>query len=210
MTAATSGNVPETALPTVPAARVSACPLAPAPEFAQWREADGLRRVLYKGRDAWAVNRYADIRSALVDPRLSARTIPESQMPTSPDDNLPVLFPRVDDPEHHRLRLMMTRDFTVRRADAMRPQIQELVDRHLDAMIDHRPPVDLVQMFSLPVPSLVIALMLGVPPDDLEMFHQATLDTTDVEQDRRTEGAILCGHVRLPMGTIGTQGVRPW
>jgi len=46
----------------------------------------------------------------------------------------------------------------------MRPQIQELVDRCLDAMIDKGPPADLVRDFALPVPSLAIALLLGVPP----------------------------------------------
>ncbi len=89
------------------------------------------------------------------------------------DDNVPVIFARIDDPEHNRLRRMMTRDFTFRRAQEMRPQIQELVDGFLDTMIDNGPPADLVRDFALPVPSLVISLLLGVPYEDHEFFqHQ--------------------------------------
>jgi cytochrome P450 len=69
---------------------------------------------------------------------------------------------------------MMTSFFTFRRTDAMRPQIQRMVDEHLDAMIDTGPPADLVRCLALPVPSLVIALLLGVPPGDLEFFQQNT------------------------------------
>ena len=65
------------------------------------------------------------------------------------DDNVPVVFPRVDDPEHNRLRRMMTRDFTFRRAEEMRPQIQKLVDGFLDDMIEKGPPADLVRDFAL-------------------------------------------------------------
>jgi len=149
MTSTTSG----TDLPVIPAARAAHCPLAPPAEFAEWRDAEGLRLAMNHGRPTWVVSRYQDIREALLDPRLSADTIPDTMKPTSPDDNLPVYFPRIDDPEHHRLRIMMTRDFTVRRAESMRPQIQELVDRHLDEMIGHGPPADLVRAFALPVPS---------------------------------------------------------
>jgi cytochrome P450 len=94
------------------------------------------------------------------------------------------MFARIDDPEHNRLRRMLTRDFTFRRCEAMRPRIQEMVDQFIDEMIANGPPADLVRDFALPVPSLVIALLLGVPPEDLELFqHNSTLgletSTTD-------------------------------
>lgn len=174
MTTTTSDLGPETDLPVIPAARPAHCPLHPPPEFAEWREEPGLRRAMYQGRPAWVVSRYEDIRAALVDPRLSAQTIPEALIPSSTDDNMPVMFARVDDPEHHRLRRMMTSLFTFRRTEAMRPQIQELVDHYLDAMVDRGSPADLVHDFALPVPSLVISLLLGVPPEDLELFQRNT------------------------------------
>jgi cytochrome P450 len=69
----------------------------------------------------------------------------------------------------------------------MRPEIQELVDHYLNKMIDAGPPADIVRDFALPVPSLVIALLLGVPPEDLELFQHNTgvgLDVNSTEEQR--------------------------
>jgi cytochrome P450 len=160
-------------LPVIPAPRAARCPLHPPPEFAKWREEPGLRKVMYHGEPTWLVSRYQDIRSALVDPRLSAETFPDNLKPESTDD-IPIMFARADDPEHNRIRKMMASDFTFRRCETMRPQIQELVDRFIDDMIAKGPPADLVHDFGLPVPSLVIALLLGVPPEDLGPFQKYT------------------------------------
>jgi cytochrome P450 len=181
MTSTTSGVDSDTDLPVIPAPRAPGCPLAPPAEFVGWREEAGLRRAMYQGQPAWVVSRYPDIRAALVDARLSADTIPDSIMPKGTVDHTPVMFARTDDPEHQRLRRMMTSVFTFRRTNAMRPQIQELVDQHLDAMIANGPPADLVRDFALPVPSLVIALLLGVPPEDLEFFQRNTTVGMDMK-----------------------------
>jgi cytochrome P450 len=190
----TSDSCPETDLPVIPAPRDAQCPLHPPADFVNWRREPGLRRAMYHGQPAWVVSRYQDIRAALLDPRLSADTIPASMKPASPDSTTPVMFARVDDPEHHRLRRMLTSDFTFRRCERMRPQIQELVDQHLDEMIGNGPPADLVRNFGLPVPSLVIALLLGVPSEDLGFFqHHSRLglewSTTD-EQRAESFGAM--------------------
>ncbi|MGA9493744.1 MAG: cytochrome P450 [Mycobacterium sp.] len=176
----------ETDLPVVPAQRATHCPLRPPAEFASWREEPGLQRAMWNGQQVWSVSRYQDIRAALVDPRLSAETLPDL-FDAASDSTLPVVFARIDDPEHHRLRRMMTSQFTFRRTEAMRPQIQELVDKYLDAMIDKGPPADIVSDFGLPVPSLVIALLLGVPPEDLELFQHNTaagLDVRSTDEER--------------------------
>ena len=153
---------------------------------------------MYQGRPAWVVSRYHDIRAALVDARLSAETIPGALMPSGPDDDTPVMFARIDDPEHHRLRRMMTSVFTFRRTDAMRPQIQQLVDQHLAAMIANGPPADLVRDFALPVPSLVIALLLGVPPQDLEFFQHNTtvgMDMRSSEDQKAQAFGAMYGYI---------------
>ena len=80
-------RTPSTDLPVIPAPRAAQCPLAPPAEFANWREAPGLRRAMYQGRPTWVVSRYHDIRAALVDPRLSANTMPELFKPASPDEH---------------------------------------------------------------------------------------------------------------------------
>jgi cytochrome P450 len=181
---ATVGDDPD--LPAIPRPRAAGCPLAPPPEFAEWRES-GLRRAMWQGRPTWVVSRYEDIRSALVDPRLSAETIKTRLRAAGVTGEMPVIFARIDDPEHNRLRRMMARDFTWRRAEAMRPQIQELVDRFLDTMTENGPPADLVRDFALPVPSLVISLLLGVPYGDHEFFqHHSTvgLDSRSSEEQK--------------------------
>ncbi len=124
ITSETSGSCSDVDLPVLPVPRAAHCPLAPPAEFAQWRDEPGLRRAMFQGNPIWVVSRYQDIRAALVDPRLSAKTIPEAIMPSDADNNIPVMFARTDDPEHHRLRRMMTSNFTFRRCEAMRPQIQ--------------------------------------------------------------------------------------
>jgi len=161
-------------LPVLPVPRAARCPLAPPPQFADWREQPGLRKAMFQGNPIWVVSRYRDIRAALVDPRLSAKTIPDAMMPTDADNKVPVMFARTDDPEHHRLRRMMTSNFTFRRCESMRPQIQQTVDHYLGQMVDNGAPADLVREFALPVPSLVIALLLGVPPEDLGLFQHHT------------------------------------
>lgn len=185
-------------LPVIPAPRAPRCPLKPPAEFAAWRESQGLQRASWHGEPTWVVSRYQDIRAALVDPRLSADTLSELMIPTGTDDRPPLIFPRIDDPEHNRLRRMMTRDFTYRRCEAMRPQIQGLVDGFLDDMVASEPPVDLVRAFALPVPSLVICLLLGVPYDDHEFFqrHSTTgLDGRASEEQKAAAGIALFGYM---------------
>ena len=187
ITSETSGSCSYVDLRALPVPRAAHCPLAPPAEFAEWRDAPGLRRAMFQGNPIWVVSRYQDIRAALVDPRLSAKTIPDAIMPSDADNNIPVMFARTDDPEHHRLRRMMTSNFTFRRCEAMRPQIQEMVDHYLGEMMSHGPPADLVRDFALPVPSLVIALLLGVPPEDLGLFQRQTtvgLDTRSSDEEK--------------------------
>ncbi|WP_293340122.1 cytochrome P450 [Mycobacterium sp.] len=174
-------------LPVLPVPRAAHCPLAPPPEFADWREQPGLRKAMFQGNPVWVVSRYSDIRAALVDPRLSAKTIPDAIMPTDADNKIPVMFARTDDPEHHRLRRMMTSNFTFRRCESMRPQIQGTVDHYLGEMLKKGAPADLVREFALPVPSLVIALLLGVPPEDLGLFQHHTtvgLDQRSTDEEK--------------------------
>jgi cytochrome P450 len=78
----------------------------------------------------------------------------------------------MDDPEHRRLRQMVTAPFMIKRVEAMRPGVQKIVDELIDAMLAGPKPVDLVAAFALPVPSLVICQLLGVPYDDHDFFQE--------------------------------------
>lgn len=173
-------------LPVIPLPRDARCPLHPPAEFDAWRNTDGLQRAMWHGQLFWVVNRYSDIRAALTDPRVSAGFSSFEQEYTEAAD-VPLVFARMDDPEHNRLRRMMTSDFTARRVTAMRPHIQELVDGFLQTMIEKGAPADLVRDFALPIPSMVICRLLGVPYADHEFFEvnsAKSLDMSIAEQDR--------------------------
>ena len=177
-------------LPSFPGARSSRCPFDPPAEYAQWRLDEGLPRVRTShGKVAWAVSRHADVKTALSDPRISAdvRRYPELGA-SAQDTQMPPAFPRQDDPEHARTRRMLTGEFTVKRMEAMRPQLRDLVDRILEEMIDEGRPTDLVRAYALPVPSLAISLLLGVPYENHAFFqeHTATLTRLDAPEGART------------------------
>jgi cytochrome P450 len=81
---------------------------------------------------------------------------------------------RVDGEPHYRVRRMLAKDFTVKRAESLRPQIEAIVDDCLDAMVAQGPPLDLVQALAFPVPSRTICHLLGVPYEDRAVFERNT------------------------------------
>lgn len=152
------------------------CPYHPPTAYAPLRDGRPLARItLYDGRPAWLVTGHALARALLADPRLSTdRTRRDFPAPTerfAAVRNRRVALLGVDDPKHHAQRRMMVPSFTLRRAAELRPQIQRIVDERLDAMVAQGPPAELVSAFALPVPSMVICALLGVPYADHEFFE---------------------------------------
>jgi cytochrome P450 len=175
VTATSDTNDTTASLPEFPPARPASCPFDPHSDFAQWRESGGLRRVNWNGHTVWAVSRYEDIKAALSDPRISADTmgklLQEFPSEEAAAPSIPI-FPRMDDPEHNRIRRVFTKDFTVRRIQSLRPVLQQIVDEALDAMIAKGAPTDLVSDFAFPVPTSAISVVLGVPHEDHEFFNK--------------------------------------
>lgn len=194
------------ALPHFPQARGSGtgCPFSPPAEYADWRVAEGLQKVsLWDGKTAWAVTRYEDIRVAMSDPRISADSgnpgMPRVHAGQQAGTPLSTTFIRMDDPEHARLRRMVTKNFMVKRVEALRPRIQELVDDLIGKMTAGPGPADLVQDFALPVPSLVISMLLGVPYEDHEVFQKnsATMISREATaEETKAAGGALFGYLR--------------
>lgn len=153
------------------------CPYHPPEAYDPLRDARPLARIaLYDGRPVWLVTGHALARTLLADPRLSSdRTRPDFPAPTERFAGLrnrKSALLGVDDPEHRVQRRMMVPSFTLRRAVELRPEIQRIVDDRLDAMIAQGPPAELVGAFALPVPSMVICALLGVPYADHDFFEE--------------------------------------
>ncbi|MFF7162201.1 cytochrome P450 [Streptomyces sp. NPDC008086] len=153
------------------------CPYHPPTAYDPLRQTRPLARIsLYDGRRVWLVTGHALARTLLADPRLSSdRT--RSDFP-APTERFAGLRNRkgallgVDDPEHRVQRRMMVPSFTLRRAAELRPEIQRIVDERLDTMIAQGSPAELVSAFALPVPSMVICALLGVPYADHDFFEE--------------------------------------
>jgi cytochrome P450 len=155
------------------------CPYSPPPEYQQLRENTPVARVrLPSGADAWAVTRHEDFRAMLADPRFSS----DRRNPGFPlliagrriTQDFPPSLISMDAPEHGPARRAVVGEFTVKRIQAMQPRIQQIVDECIDALLATPRPADLVEALSLPVPSLVICELLGVPYRDHAFFQSRT------------------------------------
>lgn len=152
------------------------------PSLVRMREDGRLAQVTtVQGLPAWLVTRADDVRAILADARRFSNDLPPDRLRQVIGDELTdaeIAEARagnllgVDPPDHSRLRRMLTPSFTVRQMRRLEPWIAGIVERHLDAMERAGAPVDLVQAFALPIPSLVICEFLGVPYADRTEFQR--------------------------------------
>ncbi|MEV0700460.1 cytochrome P450 [Saccharopolyspora sp. NPDC050389] len=156
------------------------CPFAPEPEYAKLRAEAPITKVpMAGGGTAWLVTRHDLVRQVLGDRRMSSDRRRPGFPQLSPGQRTvagtitPSLI-GMDAPEHTEARRAVLGEFTVRRIEAMRPRIQQIVDDCIDEMLAAPRPVDLVRALSLPVPSLVICELLGVPYADHDFFQERT------------------------------------
>ncbi|MEV6713659.1 cytochrome P450 [Lentzea sp. NPDC051208] len=157
-------------------------PFIPPSQISLVRETRPVSPMLFPdGHEGWFITGYEAVRQALADIRFSNRQdlgiihvpFPTPGMPeqTEPSPQTPGLFISMDPPDHTRLRRKLTGAFTVKRMKALEEGIIEITERQLDELARLTPPVDLVKEFALPVPSLVICEILGVPYADRDTFQ---------------------------------------
>jgi cytochrome P450 len=144
-------------------------------EAARLRELGPVSRVLLPGGiPVWAVSRHAELAALVADPRVSKDwrnwgAVQRGEIPEGwPLDGMLRVTNMVtaDGAEHHRLRRLVTKTFTQRRVQNLRPRITEIVDTLLDDLPSHAGPdgaVDLRPHFAYPVPMSVICEFTGVP-----------------------------------------------
>ena len=154
-------------------------PFNPPEDYAELRDKAPLSRVrLWDGTHPYLATRFADIKVVLSHPRFSCEPnregfphVLEGRMVADKADRS---FLRLDPPEHDRLRRMVTKEFTVRKVEQLRPRIQETVDRLIESYTSLPQGADFVEHFSGPLPTEIITYLLGVPFEDHEFFHRAT------------------------------------
>jgi len=141
----------------------------PFPALAELRADEPVRRLDLPDGPMWLVTRYADVRAAFVDPRLSKDwryTLPKDQRAAMPAAPTPMLL-LLDPPDHTRIRKLVSRSFTVRRMEALRPRVQQVADELVAALPAEG---DLMRNYAFLLPVQVICELLGVPAEDREDF----------------------------------------
>jgi pimeloyl-[acyl-carrier protein] synthase len=125
----------------------------------------------------WVLTRYDDVIAALRDPRLAKEAIAAFVAARfgAPMPALGLSMLDRDPPDHTRLRSLVSKAFTPRVVEGLRPRIQQIVDGLLDR-VQSAGSMDLIEEFAYPIPVIVICEMLGVPVEDHERFKGWSLD----------------------------------
>jgi cytochrome P450 len=153
--------------------------------FARMREEDAV--FCQPGIDGetmlWFVTRHDDAVAVLLD---EERFVRDPALALTPDelaaaqsgmpDGLAFIDTHMlnkDGADHRRLRKLVTKAFTPRMVEQLRPRIQQIADELIDAM-ESRGEMDLVDEFAFPLPITVIAELLGIPVADRDRFRRWT------------------------------------
>lgn len=130
--------------------------------------------------NSWVLTRFTDVAAALRDPRYTVMGF-MSDTSWIPADMRPTLEPPLravsrqmlfqDPPDHTRLRGLVAKAFTPRIIESLRPVIQQVADELLD-QAETKGQMEMIGDFAFPLPAIIIATMLGVPPEDREQFNR--------------------------------------
>jgi cytochrome P450 len=162
----------------------------PAEFFARLRESRPIAPVQMPGYGrAWFITRYADVRTALTDPRLAKdvhRWPGGGQSRPSEVVGLHAHMLNSDPPDHTRLRRLVQQAFTPRRAAQLRPRAEEIAAGLLDEIAAAgRDIVDLLDEYARPLPITVLCELLGVPETDRAWIAVAVVDYGRREESER-------------------------
>ncbi|MHB9836153.1 cytochrome P450 [Paraburkholderia terrae] len=184
-------NKPETTLQCpfaterFPWPRDNAAPLAPPHQYATLREQAPVVQVsLWDGSLAWLVTDMEHFREVMTSPHFSASPLTPGFPFVSPSraaqSKSYQTFITMDPPEHGQYRRTLTKEFMAKRMQELRPLVQRSLDQLLDDMANKGGPADFIAAVALPLPSLVISLMLGVPYADHDKLQKWSGDRMDL------------------------------
>ncbi|WP_020666439.1 cytochrome P450 [Amycolatopsis nigrescens] len=156
--------------------------LDPVGELGRKREEEPISKLsLPFGMTAWLVTGYEETKAVLANVKgfsndftnlVGSAGVTEEQNPGG--------LGFADPPVHTRLRKLLTPEFTMRRLNRLTPRIQSIVEEQLDAMAKVDGPVDMWEAFALPIPSLTICELLGVPYEDRDEFQRLSTARFDL------------------------------
>jgi hypothetical protein len=175
----------------------------PHPAYAELRADEPVRRLDLPDGPMWLISRYADVRAAFVDARLSKDwryTLPAEQREAMPAAPTPMML-LMDPPDHTRLRKLVSRSFTVRRMAELKPRVEEIA-RDLLAALPDDGTVDLMARYAFLLPVQVICELLGVPSEDREDFSawSSTMIDESPQEAKQEAGAKLGGYLAELIG----------
>jgi cytochrome P450 len=191
-------------VPEYPMERSATCPFAPPQVMLEMGAAKPLSRVrIWDGSTPWLITGHEVARELFADARVSVDDrrsgFPHwNEMMVSTVNKRPRSVFTSDAEEHTRFRRMLSKPFTFKRVEGLRPKIQQITDEHIDAILAGPQPADIVTALALPVPTLVISEMLGVPYQDHAFFqHHANvgLDRYAKAEDTMTKGMSLAKYL---------------
>ena len=171
-----------TEIPEYPMERASACPFSPPQQMLDLGAGKGLFRVkIWNGSTPWLITGHEEARTLFADSRVSVDDRKDgfphwNEHMLSTVNKRPRSVFTSDAEEHTRFRKMLSRPFTFKRVEGLRPAIQQVTDRCIDEILAGEQPADIITKLALPVPTEVISEMLGVPYEDHEFFqHHANV-----------------------------------
>lgn len=144
-----------------------------------------------KEMNSWLLTTYEDALWLLKDPRFIKDGRKVAQMGNGPDSIQETSMHMrnmlmVDPPDHTRLRSLVSKTFTPRMIEQLRPRIQEITDELLDA-VQEQGQMDLIPAFAYPLPITVISEMLGIPVAERQQFRRWTQAIVNMQEERAQE-----------------------
>src|SRR5215470_20259334 len=161
----------------------------------------GPPRIIHLMMDMALVARYADVRAVLLD----HANFSSAQLATSGFEEQNNLFGQdpsmlvADPPVHTRLRRLVSRDFTPRRIRELEPRIREIAAQLVNAA-QHKGSLDVMADVANTLPVMVIAEMLGVPPEMYQTFKHWS--DKIVEADNVLPGMPMPDDIKLAMSEL--------
>jgi cytochrome P450 len=162
--------------------------------------------VTPNGFRVWVITRYEEAKAVLADPTVQKniagmrvameknKTHDGEAREFAPDLSAHMLS--MDPPDHTRLRRLVTKAFTARRIEQMRPRIEQITAELL-GRLSAGDEVDLLDVFAFPLPITVISELLGVDDEDRDQFRHAsnTLIANSGPEETQRAGQWMAGYL---------------